>query len=60
MLRYYYKPQWVDNSNDVLWIVYQKLVEGDEKLIKIFKTRRGAVNHTAFLNRYKTHKESKA
>lgn len=38
------KNDFVADTNDVLWHVYKRLANGNEKLIKTFKTRGGAIS----------------
>lgn len=38
------KHDFVADTNDVLWYVYKRLKNGSEKLVKVFKTRKGGVN----------------
>lgn len=38
------KNDFVADTNDVLWHIYKKMKNGTEKLVKTFKTRKGAVN----------------
>jgi len=41
---FFIKTDFVADTNDVCWYVYKRLKNGSEKLVKVFKTRRGAIN----------------